>query len=188
MARLILIGGGVRSGKSAFALELARERGQRRAFLATARPGDAEMAQRIALHQEQRGDGFETVEEPVDVPGALEALADRDAVVIDCVTVWLSNLLERDLRHWEILGRVDRLVSVASKASGTTIVVANEVGMGIVPMSPLGRSFRDVAGFAHQRLSAAADEIYFAALGTVIKLRPSPLEVPRAPGTPGGRR
>lgn len=179
MSKLILIGGGVRSGKSAFALELARGYGKRRAFVATARPGDAEMKQRIDRHREERGDGFETVEEPLDVPAALESVADRDVVVIDCVTVWLSNLLEHELRHREILARVDRLVSVASKAHCATIVVVNEVGMGIVPVSPLGRSFRDVAGFAHQRLSAAAEEIYFATMGTVLKVRPSTLEVPR---------
>ena len=179
VSKLIVIGGGVRSGKSRFALELARGYGKRCAFIATARPGDAEMARRIERHRGERGSEFETVEEHVDVPAALEGVADRDAVVIDCLTLWLSNLLEGDLDQREILACVDRLVAVASTASCATIVVSNEVGMGIVPTSSLGRAFRDLAGLAHQRLSAGADEIYLATMGTVLKVRPSPLEVRR---------
>jgi len=177
MGRLTLIGGGARSGKSAFGLRLARSTGARRLFVATAQARDTEMAARIDRHRRDRGADFLTVEAPIELARAVAAATDVDVVVIDCLTLWLSNLLALDLAEAEILARIDGLVAAASGRSFTTIVVSNEVGMGIVPPTPLGRVFRDLTGLAHQRLAAAADEIYCAMLGTIVRLRPSALEV-----------
>jgi adenosylcobinamide kinase/adenosylcobinamide-phosphate guanylyltransferase len=167
MGRLVLVGGGVRSGKSSFAARLAKERAERRGFLATARPFDDDMRARVARHVADRGRDFETVEEATDVPGALQKL-EHPVVVIDCLTLWLSQVL--DLDDQEILARVDRLVSVAKERAGETIVVTNEVGMSLHAETPLGRRFQDLAGWAHQRIARAADEIHLAVLGTVIRL------------------
>jgi len=174
---LIVIGGGVRSGKSTFALARARALGPRRHFVATAQAFDAEMAARIAEHVRTRGTDFQTIEEPIAVPEQLDALSDADVVVIDCLTLWLSNLLLRDEPSAQIAARVDHLVRVTRQRRFHTIIVTNEVGMGVVPESALGRTFRDIAGDAHQRLAAVADELYFAALGVILRLRPAPIAV-----------
>jgi len=178
---VIVIGGGVRSGKSAFALARARALGERRGFVATAQAFDAEMAARIADHVRTRGPSFQTIEEPIAVPERLAALRDLDVVVLDCLTLWLSNLMLRDEPVVQIAARVDDLVRVALHRRFHTIIVTNEVGMGIVPDSPLGRAFRDVAGHAHQRLAAVADELYLAAIGAIVRLRPDPIMM-QSPG------
>lgn len=178
MARLVLVGGGVRSGKSAFALRRASELGARRVFLATAEARDAEMSDRIARHQIERGDSFATVEEPLALAERLTALGARgdvDVVLIDCLTLWLSNLLVRGDDERRVDAAVAELVQVLAARRFHAVLVTNEVGMGIVPESALGRLFRDVAGRSHQRLAALADEVHFAALGLVLKLKPSAL-------------
>ncbi len=173
--RILFIGGGTRSGKSAFALSLARRLGQRRLFLATAQPGDDEMRQRIERHRRERGPDFHTIEEPLAVAAAIEQhAAAHDVVLLDCLTLWLSNLLLEGTEPQAILQRVEELTAVLSRRSLHAVVVSNEVGLGIVPETPLGRIFRDVAGMAHQRISAAADEVYFAVLGTILRIKPSP--------------
>lgn len=172
---LVLIGGGVRSGKSAFALDLARRLGTRRLFIATAEARDLEMAARISRHVRERGADFRTIESPLEVVGSLDAAREVDVVVLDCLTLWLSNLLLRGDSEMAILGQVDRLIETIREKPIHAILVTNEVGMGIVPESALGRSFRDLAGRAHQALAARADEIYFGALGTMIRLKPAPL-------------
>jgi adenosylcobinamide kinase / adenosylcobinamide-phosphate guanylyltransferase len=170
--RTILIGGAVRSGKSDFALRLARRLGQRRAFVATAQALDDEMRDRIAEHRRTRGPDFETFEEPIALPVILRSLT-ADVVVVDCLTLWLSNLLLRDDSNESILAAVDELVSVLGERRRSILLVTNEVGMGIVPETPLGRRFRDLAGIMHQRLAAAADEVYLAVLGTVLRIKPT---------------
>jgi adenosylcobinamide kinase/adenosylcobinamide-phosphate guanylyltransferase len=175
--RLILIGGGVRSGKSAFALARARALGERRAFVATAQAFDAEMEARIAAHRGERGGDFSTVEEPIDVPAVLDALRDVDVVVIDCLTLWLSNLLLREESEQQILERVDALGQVLARRRFHGIVVTNEVGMGVVPESRLGRVFRDLSGLAHQRLASRADEIHVAMMGVILRLKPEPVQI-----------
>lgn len=179
--RLIVVGGGVRSGKSAFALELARELGERRAFIATAQAFDAEMRERIDRHVSERGAEFETYEQPTEL-AALLARVRADVVVVDCLTLWLSNLLLREAepRTAALEAEIDRLVEALCTRRSHVIVVTNEVGMGVVPESALGRLFRDLAGRAHQRTCAIADEIYFAALGCMLRLAPAPVAlVPR---------
>jgi adenosylcobinamide kinase/adenosylcobinamide-phosphate guanylyltransferase len=178
----MLVGGGARSGKSAFALRLALERAPRRVFLATAEPFDDEMRRRIARHQEERGEDFETVCAPRDLEAAIDRIAREPTVrvvVIDCLTLWLSNLLLADHGEAAAHARVERLRSALARAPFESIVVTNEVGMGLVPETPLGRTFRDVAGRAHQELARGAHAVYFAAMGTVLRLRPPPVEAMR---------
>ncbi len=171
----IVIGGGVRSGKSAFALSLARRLGARRAFVATAQEVDADLRDRIARHQEARGADFTTVAAPFELEAALRRLKDVDVVVIDCLTIWLANLLVHGAEEARIAKRVDALAASLAELPFHILIVTNEVGMGVHPETALGRMFRDVVGRAHQGLARVADEIYFAALGVIIRLRPGPV-------------
>lgn len=174
---IALIAGGVRSGKSAFALRWAVPRGNGRAFVATAQVFDDEMRQRALNHQAERRDQFRTQEVPFELETALRTMTDADVVVIDCLTLWLTNLLLTDVAVDVIEQRVADLRDVLKAARFDSIVVSNEVGMGIVPENALARVFRDVAGRAHQTLAAHSDELYFATMGTVMRLRPSPVEL-----------
>jgi adenosylcobinamide kinase / adenosylcobinamide-phosphate guanylyltransferase len=133
------------------------------------------MADRIARHRSERGDEFVTVEAPFELVETLESLADADVVVVDCLTLWLSNLLLRDEGEERILARVDALAALLARRLRHTVLVTNEVGMSVVPPSALGRRFRDLAGIAHQRLARSADEIYFGMLGAMLRLRPAPV-------------
>jgi len=173
--RIILVGGGARSGKSDLALALARRLGRRRLFLATAQAGDDEMRDRILRHRRTRGDDFATLEEPLAVPEVLRQAGDEDVVVIDCLTLWLANLLFDGREPEAVLHCVEELAEVLRQRPAHAVIVTNEVGLGLVPETPLGRTFRDVAGLAHQRLAAAADEVYFGALGIMLRLKPGPV-------------
>jgi adenosylcobinamide kinase/adenosylcobinamide-phosphate guanylyltransferase len=184
--RIALIGGGVRSGKSAFALLRARELGARRVLLATAEARDPEMRDRIARHRRERGADFGTVEEPLALAAALRGLRDADVAVVDCLTLWLSNLLLRDESEARVLAHVDELCSLLAERRRSVVIVTSEVGMGVVPESALGRAFRDLAGLAHQRIARCADEIYLAALGCVVRLRPAPVELQAVGGAHDG--
>ncbi len=182
--RVVLVGGGARSGKSAFALERARELGTRRLFVATARRCDPDMEARIARHRADRGEGFETIEEPVAVAEVLAAATGHDVAVVDCITLWLSNLLADGVASDEIERRVEDLAAAVTRAPCSVVLVTNEVGMGVHPETALGRAFRDLAGRAHQRLARAADEIHLAVLGVVVRLEPAPIALSRQ-GDPG---
>lgn len=171
--RTILVGGGARSGKSGFALGYARRLGERRVFVATAEGLDDEMRTRIARHREERGADFVTLEAPLALPAVLAEL-DAEVVVIDCLTLWLSNLLMAGVA--DVDERVEALAAVLARRRFHALVVSNEVGMGVVPETPLGRAFRDVTGRAHQRLASTADEIYLAAMGMVLRVHPGPVE------------
>lgn len=174
--RIILVGGGVRSGKSAYAVERARALGTRRAFLATARAYDDELRERIRRHQQERAGDFVTVEEPLDLAGGIARLAGFDVAVIDCVTLWLANLLLDGVAPAEIEEHAAGLARALRAAPCHVIVVTNEVGMGVHPETALGRTFRDLAGRTHQALARAADEVHLAVLGTLLRLRPGPVE------------
>lgn len=177
-AQAVLVGGGVRCGKSAFALRRAAELGARRLFLATAQPFDAEMAERIAAHRRERGHQFETIEEPLDLPERLAAESARaDVVVIDCLTLWLSNLLLQGGSAESVARRVQDLAAVLRARPCHVVIVTNEVGMGLVPDNALGRVFRDCAGRAHQLLAEHCDEIFVGLLGCLLRLRPGPIDV-----------
>lgn len=178
-SNLVLIGGGARSGKSAYAVRRALSLGPRRTFVATAEAFDDEMRARIAAHAEERGDNFRTVEAPRDLETTLEPLCARgdgaDVVVIDCLTLWLSNLLLAGVSAPDIECRVERLAAMLGDAPFPVLLVTNEVGFGLVPETPLGRLFRDVAGHAHQRLARSAGEVYLTALGCVLRIKPTPV-------------
>jgi adenosylcobinamide kinase/adenosylcobinamide-phosphate guanylyltransferase len=184
-SKLVLIGGGARSGKSAYAVQRALSLGTRRIFVATAEAFDDEMRTRIAAHVAERGDNFTTVEAPRDLEHALEAIQERpaavDVVVIDCLTLWLSNLLLADIPALEIERRVDRLATTCEKASFPVLLVSNEVGFGLVPDTALGRLFRDVTGRAHQRLARSAAEVLLATLGCMLRIKPVPVALAGAP-------
>lgn len=173
--RIVLVGGGARSGKSAFALSYARRLGARRTFVATAEALDDEMGARIARHRAERGDAFTTVEVPRALPDALASL-ETDVVVIDCLTLWLSNLLVADIPAPAIDAQIETLAATLARRRFHAVVVTNEVGMGLVPETPLGRAFRDLTGRAHQRLARDADEIFLAALGIILRVHPAPVE------------
>jgi adenosylcobinamide kinase / adenosylcobinamide-phosphate guanylyltransferase len=169
--RSALILGGARSGKSAYAQVLAEACSPERLYLATGAPGDEEMAARIARHQADRGQGWVTIEEPLEVATALLAHARAGGVVVvDCLTLWLSNLMlaGRDPGP-AVTALADAIVALA----GPAILVSNEVGMGIVPDHKLSREFRDWQGRANREIGAACDAVIFVAAGLPLQLKPS---------------
>jgi adenosylcobinamide kinase/adenosylcobinamide-phosphate guanylyltransferase len=144
-------------------------------FVATAEALDSEMATRIARHREERGAAFVTIEAPRELPAVLASI-DADVVVVDCLTLWLSNLLVADVPEAAIHDQIEALAAVLARRRLHAVVVTNEVGMGLVPETPLGRAFRDITGRAHQRLARTADEIFLAALGLMLRVHPAPVE------------
>lgn len=169
-ARLYLVTGGARSGKSAFAHELALRLGQKRLFVATAQAFDPEMRERIERHQSERGAAYRTLEEPRDLSSRLAEVEPFDVILIDCLTLWLSNLLLADTRPEAIEEAVLAGVAAARLKAKHVILVSNEVGFGIVPPHPLGRLFRDLNGRLQQLLAAKADALYLAVMGRVLPL------------------
>lgn len=163
-----LVLGGARSGKSRYAEGLGAGLAGKKIYIATAQPGDEEMAARIAAHRARRGQDWSTLEAPVALVEALEG-AGENFVLIDCVTLWVSNLL---LGGLEIAPQVERLAKALQAHRATVVVVSNEVGLGIVPDNALARRFRDEAGLANQRLAAACDEVVFLAAGLPLRLKP----------------
>ena len=168
--RSLLVLGGARSGKSAYAQSHAEAYGAERLYLATGTPGDEEMDARIARHQDERGAGWTTIEEPLELVSALpvHARAGR-VVVVDCLTLWLSNLM--------LAGRdpgtaVAALAHAIGGLAGPAILVSNEVGMGIVPDHKLGREFRDWQGRTNREIGAACDAVIFVAAGLPLQLKP----------------
>lgn len=162
-SRITLVLGGARSGKSAYALSCVEgERGPW-IYLATAEPGDKEMAARIAKHRLRRGAHWTTVEEPLDLAGALARVAGPDgAILVDCLTLWLSNLMAAGRN---IEGESRRLAETLPSVPGRVVFVSNEVGLGIVPANAEARAFRDHAGRLHQMIAEAADRVVFMAAG-----------------------
>jgi adenosylcobinamide kinase/adenosylcobinamide-phosphate guanylyltransferase len=169
--RSLLVLGGARSGKSAYAQRLAEAYGPERLYLATAEPGDEEMAARIARHQADRGPGWTTLEEPLEVARTLAAEA-RPArvIVVDCLTLWLSNLM---LAGRDLPSAVASLADAIGALAGPAILVSNEVGMGLAPDNKLGREFRDWQGRANREIGAACDAVIFVAAGLPLQLKPA---------------
>jgi adenosylcobinamide kinase/adenosylcobinamide-phosphate guanylyltransferase len=169
LPRATFILGGARSGKSRFAERLVEAHPGAHVYLATAEPGDAEMAERIRRHRARRGAGWTTVEEPMDLPRALAAAAqDNVAVLVDCLTLWLGNLMAagRDIER-----ETQALIEALPRLAGPVVLVSNEVGLGIVPDNALARAFRDHAGLLHQSVAAAADRVYVMAAGLPLLLK-----------------
>jgi adenosylcobinamide kinase/adenosylcobinamide-phosphate guanylyltransferase len=172
--RLALILGGTRSGKSGYALEIAKKFSTPRLYLATAEAGDEEMAARIDKHRQDRGEGWDTIEVPLELTGAIAAAQGRYQVILaDCLTLWLSNWLIRGGDRAELKGVCLDLVNILKKTATPTILVSNEVGWGIVPEHPLAREFRDWAGWLHQLLAAAADLVVLMVAGLPLMVKSS---------------
>ena len=175
MANVVLITGGSRSGKSSYALQLGEGLPGPRAFIATCPPIDEEMAERIRKHRESRDpEVWETIEEPINLAGALQAGTGYKTVLVDCLTLWLSNMMYSgsDLQNEEdVSDRCRRLLEACHQRDGTVILVSNEVGMGIVPDNPVGRRFRDLMGRCNQIIASEADKVILMACGLPIYLK-----------------
>ena len=175
--RLTLILGGVRSGKSSYAQRLAAS-GERVLFVATAEARDQEMRSRIEAHQRARPPSWDTLEEPIDLVAALTPLLHRyDTVLLDCLTMWVSNLLLRGpgtpSARGDILSEARRLLDLYRNGGASWIVVSNEVGLGVVPSTELGRVYSDELGRVNQLVAAEADEVYFMAAGLPLQVKTS---------------
>jgi adenosylcobinamide kinase/adenosylcobinamide-phosphate guanylyltransferase len=185
---ITLITGGARSGKSAWADRRARESDRRVLYIATATAGDDEMAERIAAHQAQRSASWRTIEEPVRLLHAIQASsAPGDAVVVDCLTLWVSNILLQTIgpegdpdtipqEVWtvveaSIVNEVNGLLTVARDRDLMLILVSNEVGMGVVPATALGRHYRDILGRVNQAIGSRADSVILMIAGLAVDLR-----------------
>ncbi len=170
--RIYFITGGARSGKSAFAEKLAGELQGKRAYLATAQALDAEMVARIELHRKRRGGAWDTYEEPLAIAELMRKLSGRyEVLLLDCLTLWLSNVMARTEKSDEIAGKLDELTTALKDFNGSSLVVTNEVGLGIVPDNPLARRFRDLAGMMNQKVARVADEVYFTASGIPMRIK-----------------
>jgi adenosylcobinamide kinase/adenosylcobinamide-phosphate guanylyltransferase len=160
--------GGARSGKSAYAEILVEGMGPG-LYLATAEAGDAEMAERIRRHRERRGACWTTVEEPLDLAGALgRYTAPGRPVLVDCLTLWLSNVMTAGL---DVRAETEALAQSLYRLAGPVVLVSNEVGLGIVPETELGRTFRDHAGWLNQTIARIADRVVFVAAGLPLILK-----------------
>ncbi len=167
--RIILVLGGARSGKSAFAEQLVNDSGLDKIYLASGQVFDGEMEQRVAQHKARRGADWHLLEEPIQIAEAIadNATAQR-AVLVDCLTLWLTNLMMADKDNG---AHSEHLAQTLKTVSGTVVLVSNEVGQGIVPDNKMARDFRDYAGLLHQKIAALADEVYFVTAGLPLKLK-----------------
>lgn len=168
---IVLVLGGARSGKSAWALKYAEGHYRSLTFLATAEIRDDEMAERVRRHRASRGHRWQLIEEPIDIPDVLVSNpTDHGVTLIDCLTVWLSNVLLKKgsgaVVHYE-----ERLLRALSQTPQSVILVSNEVGYGIVPENPLGREFRDLAGILNQRVAELADRVVMTISGIPLYLK-----------------
>jgi adenosylcobinamide kinase/adenosylcobinamide-phosphate guanylyltransferase len=169
LAHRLLILGGVRSGKSAYAERRVVASGLAPVYIATAEPLDAEMISRIEAHRARRGIGWQVIEEPLDLPTVLGSTARPDRMLlVDCLTLWLSNLLGAGL---PIEPAAARLEAAFGRAAGSIVLVSNEVGQGVVPANAMARTFVDQAGRLHQRLAAVADEVVLVTAGLPLTLK-----------------
>lgn len=173
MTRHLLVLGGARSGKTAFAERLAMREGQKPAYLATAEALDGEMRERVESHQRGRAGRFETIEEPLALSDAIiRASARHDVILVDCLTLWITNML---VAGEGVASAVEQLAATLVQIKRAKIIlVSNEVGLGIVPDNAMARTFRDLAGSAHQRLAEICDDVYFVAAGLPMVLKGEP--------------
>lgn len=165
---LTLILGGARSGKSAFAERLVVATGKPRTYVATAQAFDVEMEAKIAQHQTDRGQGWNTIEAPLDVVAALAEVPAGGIILIDCLTLWLSNQM---LAEADIDAEITRLLTALTMAQNPIVCVSNEVGMGLVPENALGRRFRDAQGALNRQLAECADLAVFVVAGLPLTLK-----------------
>ena len=171
MNKITLIIGGARSGKSSYALRLAKKY-KKVAFIATCLGLDKEMRERIKLHKESRPKYWETFEEPKELAGLISKLNNGfDCILIDCLTLLVSNLILSQSTQEQIFKKIEELLLVLSKKKVKIILVSNEVGLGLVPVNKLGRDFRDVAGRVNQMVAKNAEEVFFIISGIALKIK-----------------
>jgi len=171
MGKITFILGGARSGKSSFAAKLSRKH-KKVAFIATAQGLDKEMQQRIRLHKKTRPRGWRTFEEPRDLVPLLKKQAHKfDIVIIDCLTLWISNLFLKGMKEAAIESQVKEMIAHLKKSKGRGILVANEVGLGIVSGNKLARDFRDIAGRINQITAVESDEVFFMVAGLPLRVK-----------------
>lgn len=177
MGHVTLIIGGARSGKSAYALHIGGEISNaspygRQAFIATAEALDEEMKERIAMHKRTRPAEWETIEEPVALCERLQKIDGvYDVVIVDCLTLWLSNILERYECIEHIAREIENLAATLKVISYKIIVISNEVGQGVVPENKTARIFRDLSGWMNQKVASVADEVYLVTCGIPLKIK-----------------
>ncbi|TBR18864.1 bifunctional adenosylcobinamide kinase/adenosylcobinamide-phosphate guanylyltransferase [bacterium] len=171
MGKITFILGGARSGKSTYAINLAKKN-KRVAFLATCQAFDREMAKRIKIHKSSRPDHWETFEEPCDIEKILAKIGNKfDLIVIDCLTLWVSNLMIKKLSHEKILKKTETALNSIARINARVIIVSNEVGLGIVPNNKLARDFRDIAGKVNQIIASKSDKVFFMVAGIPMMIK-----------------
>lgn len=178
---LILITGGARSGKSRYAVELAKQKSGKVAFIATAIAGDEEMTRRIQMHQASRPADWTTIEESINVAQSItDTVSNHDTIIVDCLTLLITNLVFEppyreeidDEKEQNIYAAIEKIIETTENLEATVIVISNELGMGLVPEDALARRFRDIAGRANQLLAEAADEVYVCISGIPMRIKP----------------
>ena len=171
MKHIVFITGGGRSGKSRYALQLASQY-DKKAFIATAEPIDEEMQERIARHRRERGESFITIEEPLDLAGAVGSLPPEiDVAVIDCLTVWLGNLMHRREVENQEFPELSAFIDALKDPPCDLIIIANEVGMGIIPHNEMARRFRDLAGGLNQKVAGLASRVVLMVSGIPLAVK-----------------
>ena len=170
----ILVLGGCRSGKSNFAKQTADNMAMdQKIYLATSVPTDREMKARVKRHQDDRGPDWATIEEPIRIHETIDrACAQAKVILVDCLTLWISNLLFRGKDEAGIMAAVDLLEGALNRSTCPVILVSNEVGYGIVPENSLARQFRDMAGLVNQRVAQAVDEVVVSMAGIPVQIKP----------------
>lgn len=182
---IIFIIGGARSGKSRFAEELALELGGQVTYIATAEARDPEMAERIARHQAARPTAWKTIEAPLELAEAIRSSAGANVIIVDCITLYLTNLMMQELGpigetenpviplelEVKIQTQIAELIQAAKESKATIILVANEIGLGLVPPFNLGRFFRDLAGRTNREIASAADKVFLLTAGIAVELK-----------------
>lgn len=170
--KLTFVLGGARSGKTAFAEGVCNRHNVARVYIATAQALDAEMSVRIERHRQTRGAGFTTIEAPIELSQAVRDLKGPCITLIDCLTLWISNLMaDGSVTDEMIFSKAADLISASRSVDAAFVVVSNETGLGIVPDNALARRFRDVSGKVNQMIAAASDEVYFITAGLPMKLK-----------------
>ena len=170
----ILVLGGCRSGKSSFARQAADNIARdNKIYLATCVPADREMKKRVKRHQDDRGPGWKTIEEPVLIHETIDRVcAQATVILVDCLTLWTSNLLFNGKDETGIMAAAERLVDALNRSTCPVILVSNEVGYGIVPENSLARQFRDIAGLVNQRVARAVDKVIVSMAGIPVQIKP----------------
>ncbi len=170
---ITLVLGGCRSGKSRHALELAEQyHGNRHLFIATCVPTDAEMKARVASHQAERGAKWSALEVPVQLAKSIRSESrEADVILIDCLTLWMSNLFEKTMKYNDIATSIDHLTDALARTQCPVILVSNEVGSSIVPDNPLARRYRDAVGWMNQAVAKAADRVILTVAGIPLEIK-----------------